>query len=65
MNIPYRKYTSHVFDSPVVITEGGIFCSYKFMTPTRKAYYWYNELDKTIPVMVKLKKVVMLYIELI
>ena len=35
------------------------------MTTTRKTSYWYHELDEAIPVMVKLKQVVMHFIELI
>ena len=35
------------------------------MTPIRKTFYWYHDPDEDIPVMVKLKQVLMLYIELI
>ena len=35
------------------------------MTPMRITYYWYCEPDEAIPVMVKLKQVVMPLIELI
>ena len=35
------------------------------MTPIRKTSYLYHEPDEAIPVMVKLKQVVMPYIELI
>ena len=35
------------------------------MKPMRKTSYWYFNTDEAIPVMVKLKKVVMPYIELI
>ena len=35
------------------------------MTPMINTYYWYHEPDEEIPVMVKLKQVVMTYIELI
>ena len=35
------------------------------MTPIRKTSYWYHETDEAIPSMVKLKEVVMPYIELI
>ena len=35
------------------------------MTPMRKKSYWYYETYESIPVMVKLKQVVMPYIELI
>ena len=37
----------------------------KFMTPMRKTSYWYHDPDESIPVMVKLKQVVMPYNELI
>ena len=35
------------------------------MTPMRKKLYWYHEPNEAIPVAVKLKQVVMPYIELI
>ena len=35
------------------------------MTPMRKTSYWYHDPDESIPVMLKLKQVVMPYIELI
>ena len=35
------------------------------MTPMRKTSYWYHDPYKSIPVMVKLKQVLMPYIELI
>ena len=35
------------------------------MTPMRKTFYWYQYPDEAIPCMVKLKQVVMPYIELI
>ena len=35
------------------------------MTPMRKTYYWYYNTDESIPVMVKLKQFVMIYIQLI
>ena len=35
------------------------------MTPMRKISYWYNDPYEEIPVMVKLKQVVMHYIELL
>ena len=66
MHIPYRKkYTCHAFDPPVIITEGGLVFPDKFMTPMRKTFYWYHDPDEAIPVMVKLKQVVVPYIELI
>ena len=59
------KYTCHAFDTPGIIPEGELVCTAKFMTPMRKTYYWYHETDEYIPVMAKLKQVVMNYIELI
>ena len=60
MHTPYRKiYTFHAFDPPVLIPEGELVFLAKFMTPTRKTSYWYHEPDEAIPVMVKLKQVVM------
>ena len=35
------------------------------MTPMGKTSYWYHELYEAIPVMVKIKKIVIPYIELI
>ena len=52
------KYTCHAFDTPVIIPEGEVVCTAKFMTPMRKTSYWYHDTDKYIPVMAKLKQVV-------
>ena len=52
------KYTCHAFDPPIIIPEGDIVCPAKVMTPMRKTSYWYREPDEAIPVMVKLKQVV-------
>ena len=60
-----EKYTCHVFDPPVIIPEGEVVCPAKFMTPMRKTSYWYHDIDKSIPFMMKLKFFVMPYIELI
>ena len=60
-----EKYTCHAFDLPVIILEGEIVRPEKFMTPMIKTSYWYHETDEAIPVMVKLKLVVIPYIELI
>ena len=66
MHIPYRKiYKCHAFDPPVIIPEGELFCPSKFMTPMIKTSHWYHDPNETIPVMVKLKQVVMPLIELI
>ena len=37
----------------------------KFMTPMRKTSHWYHDPDEAIPVIVKLKQVMMPYIEFI
>ena len=60
-----EKYTWHAFDPPVIIHEGELVCPAKFMTTMRKKSYWYHETDEAIPVVVKLKQVVMLFVELI
>ena len=50
------KYTCHAFDPPVIIPEGELVCPAEFMKPIRKTSYWYHDPDKSIPIMVKLKK---------
>ena len=60
-----EQYTCHALDPPVIIPEGELFFPVKFMTQMRKTPYWYHEPDEAIHVMVKLKQVVMTYIELI
>ena len=66
MHITYRKiYKCHGFYSPVIIPEGEPVCPAKFMNQMIKISYWYHEPNKAIPVMVKLKPVVMPLIELI
>ena len=57
-----EQYTCHTFNPPVMIPEGKLVFPAKFMTPMRKTPYWYPNPDKAIPVMVKLKQVVMPYI---
>ena len=59
-----EKYKCHTFDPPVIIPEGELVCPAKFMTPTKKTSHWYHETNEEIPVMVKLKQVVMPLIEL-
>ena len=59
------KYKCHAFDPPVIIPEGELVCPDKFMTPMKKTSHWYHGPNKAIPVMVKLKQVVMPLIELI
>ena len=56
------KYTCHTFYPPVLIPEGELVFSAKFMTPMRKKPYWYHKTDESIPVMENLKQVVMTYI---
>ena len=56
------KQTCHAFDPPVIISEGELACPAKFTNPTRKTSYWYHNKDESIPVMVKLKHVVMPHI---
>ena len=60
-----EKYECHAFNPPVIIPEGKLVCPAKFMTPMKKNSHWYHETNKAIPVMVKLKQVVMPLIELI
>ena len=48
-----------------MIPEGELVCKAKFMTPMKKNSHWYHETNEAIPVMVKLKQVVMPLIELI
>ena len=60
-----EKYTCHVFDPPVIIPEDELFFPAKFMTPMIKTSYWYHKTYEAIPVMVKLKQVVIPFIELI
>ena len=60
-----EKYKCHAFYPPVIITEGELVCLAKFMTTMIKTSHWYHEPNTAIPVMVKLKQVVMPLIELI
>ena len=57
-----EKYTCYAFNPLVIIPEGELFCLDKFITAMRKTSYCYRDLDEAIPVMVKLKQGVMLYI---
>ena len=59
------KYICHSLYSPVITPEGELFCPAKFLTPTRKTFYWHHETYEAIPVMVNSKQVVMPYIEFI
>ena len=60
-----KKYKCHAFDPPVIIPEGELVCKAKFMTPMKKTSHWYHETNEAIPVMAKLKQVVIPLIELI
>ena len=60
-----EQYTFHVFDPPVIIPEGELVCTAKFMKPMRKPFYWYHNTYEAIPVMAKLKQNVIIYIEFI
>ena len=60
-----EKYKCHTFDPTVIIPEGELVCTAKFMTPMVKNSHLYHEPNESIPVMVKLKQVVMPLIELI
>ena len=53
------KYTYHAFYFPVLIPECELVCPAKFMTPMTKTSYWYHNPDEAIPVMVKLKTILM------
>ena len=54
-----EQYTCRAFNPPVIIPEGKSFFPAKFMKPMRKNTYWQHDPDEGIPVMVKLKQVVM------
>ena len=54
-----KKYKCNAFDPPVIIPEGELVCPAKFMTPMIKTSHWYHGPNEAIPVMVKLKQVVM------
>ena len=60
-----EKYTFHAFDPTVIIPEGELVCPGKFMTPMRRTSFWCPDPDEAIPVVVKLKQVVIPFIELI
>ena len=57
-----EQYTCHAFNPTVIIPEGELFFPAKFMIPMIKTSYWYHEPDESIPVMGKLKQVLMPYI---
>ena len=59
------KQKCHAIDPPVIIPEGELVCPANFMTPMIKTSHWYHQPNEVIPVMVKLKQVVMPLIELI
>ena len=53
------KYKCHAFDPPVIIPEGELVFPTKFMTPMIKNSHWYHKPNEAIPLMVKLKQVVL------
>ena len=59
------QYTCHAFDPPVLIPEGDLVFPDKFMTPMRNTSYWNHKRYEAISIMMKLKQVVMPYIEMI
>ena len=66
MHIPYRKiYKCHAFSPPVIIPEGELVFPAKFMTPMKKTSHWYHKTNEAIPVILKIKQVVMTLVELI
>ena len=60
-----EKYKCHAFNPAVIIPEGELVFKAKFMTPMKKTSHWYHETYKEIPVIVKLKQVVIALIELL
>ena len=60
-----KQYTFHAFNLPVIFPEGELVCPAKFISLMRKTSYWYQYPDEEIPWIMKLKQVVMPYIELI
>ena len=58
-------YKCRAFNPPVIIPAVELVCPAKFMTPMKKTSHWYHNTNEAIPVMVKLKQVVMPLIELI
>ena len=58
-------YKCHAFAPLVIIPEGELVCPAKFMTPMKKTSHWYHETNEAIPIMLKLKQVVMPLIEMI
>ena len=52
-------YKCHAFDPPVIIPGGELVCPAKFTTIMIINYHWYHKPNEAIPVMVKLKQVVM------
>ena len=59
------KYTCHAFDPSVIISEGELVCPAKFMTSMRKPSYWCHDPYEAIPFMVKLKQLMMPFVQLI
>ena len=59
------KYKCHTFNPPFIIPQGELFIPAKFMTPMIKTSHLYHEPNESIPVILKLKQIVMPLIELI
>ena len=60
MHITYRNvFTCNAFNPPFIIPEGELFCPAKFMKPMIKTSYCYYDPYESIPVILKLKQVVM------
>ena len=38
-----ENYTCYAFDPPIIISEGELVCTAKFMTPMRKTSCWYHD----------------------
>ena len=60
-----RSYILSDGESPFIIPKVELVFPAKFMTPMRKTSYMYHDPDESIHVMVKLKQVMMPFIELI
>ena len=56
-----EQYTYHTFKHPVIIPEVELVYPAKFMNPMIITSHWYHEPNEAIPVMLKLKQVVMPY----
>ena len=57
-----KQYTSHAFNTPVIIYKGELVFTANVWTPLSKSSYWNHDPDEAIPVIVKLKQVVIPHI---